>query len=91
MGKNWHEWEMPREAGKNWPEKAKELLVQWREAKKSRQSEIDASIARRADVEFRYDQPYEDNKKVRVTGPFTVESLSPHRVFSADEERPDQK
>jgi adenine-specific DNA-methyltransferase len=28
-----------------------------------------------------YDQPYEDNKRVRVTGPFTVESLSPHRVL----------
>ena len=35
-----------------------------------------------------YDQPYEDNKRIRVTGPFTVESLSPHRVLSTDEERP---
>ena len=50
--------------------------------------EIDASIARSADIELLYDQPYEDNRKVRVTGPFTVESLSPHRVLSAEAERP---
>ena len=51
-------------------------------------SEIDAAIARHADTEMLYDQPYEDNKRVRVTGPFTVESLSPHRVLStADEDQ----
>jgi adenine-specific DNA-methyltransferase len=50
--------------------------------------EIDAAIARHADTEVLYDQPYEDNKRIRVAGPFTVESLSPHRVLSADEERP---
>ena len=50
--------------------------------------EIDAAIARHADTELLYDQPYEDNKRIRVTGPFTVESLSPHRLLSIDEERP---
>ena len=45
--------------------------------------EIDAAIARHAETETLYDQPYEDKKRVRVTGPFTVESLSPHRVLSA--------
>ena len=29
--------------------------------------------------------PTIDNKKVRVAGPFTVESLSPHRVLGVDE------
>jgi len=47
--------------------------------------EIDAAIARHADTETLYDQPYEDNKRIRVCGPFTVESLSPHRVLSTDE------
>jgi adenine-specific DNA-methyltransferase len=50
--------------------------------------EIDAAIARYADTEILYDQPYEDNKRIRVSGPFTVESLSPHRVLTTDEERP---
>jgi adenine-specific DNA-methyltransferase len=50
--------------------------------------EIDAAILRHADTELLYDKPYEDGKRIRVTGPFTVESLSPHRVLAADEERP---
>jgi len=40
--------------------------------------EIDQAIARHADQETLYDQPHEDKRVVRVTGPFTVESLSPH-------------
>jgi len=50
--------------------------------------QIDAAIARHAETETLYDQPYEDNKRIRVTGPFTMESLSPHRVLAADEELP---
>ena len=50
--------------------------------------EIDAVIAQNAEKELLYDQPYEDGSRIRVTGPFTVESLSPHRVLSPDEERP---
>ncbi|MBU2578343.1 site-specific DNA-methyltransferase [Patescibacteria group bacterium] len=49
--------------------------------------QIDAAIARHAETETLYDQPYEDKKTVRVSGPFTVESLSPHRVIpTADED-----
>jgi adenine-specific DNA-methyltransferase len=50
--------------------------------------QIDAAIVRTTETELLYDQPYEDGKRIRVTGPFTVESLSPHRVLAPDEERP---
>jgi adenine-specific DNA-methyltransferase len=50
--------------------------------------EIDESIARHAETETLYDQPYGDNKRVRVTGPFTVESLSPHRFMALEDEHP---
>ena len=50
------------------------------------QGEIDEAIARHADTECLYDQPYEDKSRVRVTGPFTVESLSPHRNRPAEAE-----
>ena len=50
--------------------------------------EIDAAIQRHADTELLYDKPYEDTKRIRVSGPFTVESLSPHRVLATDDERP---
>ncbi len=45
-------------------------------------AEIDAAIARHADTEILRDRPYVDSKIVRVAGPFTVESLSPHRVVA---------
>jgi adenine-specific DNA-methyltransferase len=44
--------------------------------------QIDAAIARHAEFEQLVDKPYEDKKTVRVTGPFTVESLSPHRSLA---------
>ena len=47
--------------------------------------QIDVAIARHAESELLYDKPYEDGKRVRVSGPFTVESLSPHRVLAADD------
>ena len=56
---------------------------QWWEARIARQREIDASIAANANFEYLYDKPYEDRSKTRVAGPFTVESLSPHRVMAS--------
>ncbi len=128
------EWEVPREPGFPWPEKAAKALEKlhaagtdkarleqlglinrelgrkltlddlpekpydfWNDSKAvglhrefwelriARQKEIDASIAANADFEYLYDKPYEDKSKVRVAGPFTVESLSPHRVLGVDE------
>ncbi len=61
-------------------------LEEWWEARIARQKEIDASIAAKAEFEYLYDKPYEDRNKVRVAGPFTVESLSPHRVLGVDED-----
>ena len=85
---NWQEWEIPREAEKDWPDKAKTAHEAWWQARIARQQEIDASIAAKAEFEYLYDKPYEDNKKARVAGPFTVESLSPHRALAvgADDE-----
>jgi adenine-specific DNA-methyltransferase len=81
----WEEWEIPRVAGEDWSDAAKAAHAKWREHRIARQREIDKSIAQKADVEMLYDRPYEDKSKVRVAGPFTVESLSPHRVMPADE------
>ena len=88
LKQNWQEWEMPRMADENWPARTKTLHEQWWARRIERQQKIDASIAARAEFEYLYDKPYEDNKKVRVAGPFTVESVSPHRalVVDADDE-----
>ena len=82
------EWQIPRDADITWSNEAKRLHAEWWQLRQGRQREIDASIARHADTELLYDQPYEDNKRIRVAGPFTVESLSPHRVLSAEARRP---
>lgn len=81
LGNKWEEWEIPRESDTEWNKEALELHADWWKARIARQQEIDASIAAKADYEYLYDKPYEDKKKVRVAGPFTVESLSPHRVL----------
>ena len=85
IGKSWQEWEIPREAGKQWLEEATALHAAWWAERIARQQEIDASIAAKADSEYLYDKPYPDKKKVRVAGPFTVESISPHRVLGVGE------
>ena len=84
----WEEWEIPREADEKWSKTAKKLHADWWKQRIARQKEIDASIAAKADFEYLYDKPYQDKKKVRVAGPFTVESISPHRVLNvgADDE-----
>ena len=68
-----------------WPTEVTDTHRRWWEARIARQEEIDASIVAKADYEYLYDKPYEHNRKVRVAGPFTVESLSPHRVLAVDE------
>lgn len=91
LKKNWEEWEIPRELEnrnskiENRNSEIENLFSKWWELRIARQKEIDASIAAKADYEYLYDKPYEDNKKVRVAGPFTVESLSPHRALGVDE------
>jgi len=79
------EWEVPRSVSGDGTESAQNLLAEFWKLRIARQKEIDASIAAKAEFENLYDKPYEDKKKVRVAGPFTVESLIPHRVLGVDE------
>ena len=82
---SWEEWEIPREVDKSWKASVKQTHKEWWELRTARQQEIDASIAAKAEYEELYDKPYEDSGKVRVAGPFTVESISPHRMLEVDE------
>lgn len=83
LGTQWQEWEIPRELSAD-QSAAAGPHGEWWAARIARQREIDASIAAKAETEYLYDQPYEDKARVRVAGPFTVESLSPHRVPAMD-------
>ena len=89
LGTDWEEWQIPRKTEDDkdieWSDEAVETLAEWRKLRIQRQKEIDASIAANAEYEYLYDKPYEDRKKVRVAGPFTVESIAPHRMLAIDE------
>lgn len=94
LGKEWEEWEIPRDFSAIIPAKAgtqkaskeaETLHAKYWQYRIARQKEIDVSIAAKAEYEYLYDKPYDDKKKVRVAGPFTVESLLPHRVLGVNE------
>ena len=85
-GEHWQEWEIPRDANEAWPDETKQLHAEWWQQRIARQQDIDASIAAKADYEHLYDKPFADSKRVRVAGPFTVESLSPHRTLTVDKD-----
>ena len=82
------EWEVPFEAPSTWSKQAQNLQAEFQKMRQARQKEIDASIARNAETEYLYDRPYENKKKARVAGPFTMESMSPVQTLVAVE-RPD--
>lgn len=92
LGTAWEEWDIPRDLSACKSIRVDscpfvvQLHAQWWELRIARQQEIDASIAAKAEYEYLYDKPYEDKNTVRVAGPFTVESLSPHRVLGVDED-----
>ena len=85
LGRKYALEDVPDQPRDPWDPGSTDLHHLWWEERIARQKEIDASIAAKADYEYLYDKPCEDNKKVRVAGPFTVESLSPHRLLGVDE------
>ena len=86
LGTQWFDWDIPRDADKDWDDRAKQTHAAWWQARIDRQAAIDGSIARNAGVEKLFDRAVENKTKVRVAGPFTVEALTPHRALAEDED-----
>jgi adenine-specific DNA-methyltransferase len=85
LGANWQDWEVPAEADTRWSQAVRAVHSELRSAIISRQEQFDASITAKGEVQVFYDRPIAEPKTVRVAGPFTVESLSPHRTLGVDE------
>lgn len=85
LGTSWSEWEVPRSLDDEWSDEVRGLHARWWDLRTAEQQEIDASIRAKADHQELYDRPYVNNKCVRVAGPFTVESVSPHRMLTINE------
>lgn len=79
------EWEVPFGAPEDWSETAKQALADFHQARMAMQKKMDASIAANAGQEILYDQPEIDKKKLRITGPFTVEAVPFATVLGLDE------
>lgn len=71
------EWQVPQRLLDTAPTEARAADQAFWQAKCARQVEMDTSITRNADPEYLHDRPYPKKNTVRVTGSFTVESLSP--------------
>jgi adenine-specific DNA-methyltransferase len=79
------EWEVPVEFPADWPDAVRKPFDAFHAARRAMQQKMDEAIARHADQETLYDQPLVDNKKTRVSGPFTVEAVPAPAVKSVDE------
>ncbi len=81
------EWEVPFDFPENWPESARAPFESFHAARITMQKHMDASIAAHADQEVLYDKPKINKKKLRITGPFTVEAVPFPAVVGIDDTR----
>ncbi|MBB5716600.1 site-specific DNA-methyltransferase [Sphingomonas aerophila] len=84
----WTEWSVPRQPRDDWNGEASRVLAEHWGTRRARQLALDESVAKNAELELLFDRPYVDRKRTRVAGPFTFESLSPHRVIPVGEDDP---
>lgn len=73
----WQEWEVPFDTDPDWPQALSDALTDYREAFQAKMEEVNDCIAASSDGEELVDQPEVDRKKLRVSGPFTVEAVQP--------------
>jgi adenine-specific DNA-methyltransferase len=85
----WREWEVPFDTDPDWPKPLQDALVAYRKAWRAKMDEVNAAISANADQEELVDQPEVIRGVVRVTGPFTVESVRPMEEGPVDEGAPD--
>ena len=76
-GPGWQEWEVPFDTDAEWPKGLQEALHAYRQAWRAKMDEVNACIEANAEQEELVDQPDIVKGVVRVSGPFTVESVRP--------------
>lgn len=69
------EWETPFEFPSKWSDAIRQAFNGFHAARQAMQKQIDFSIADHADQETLFDQPQLDKRKLRISGPFTVEDV----------------
>jgi adenine-specific DNA-methyltransferase len=82
----WREWEVPFDTDTDWPKPLQDALLAYRKAWRAKMDEVNAAISANAEQEELVDQPEVVRGVVRVSGPFTVESVRPMEESPHDEE-----
>ena len=77
----WQEWEVPFDTDDDWTEALQDALTDYRDAWRAKMDEVNECIAAASDSEELVDQPEVDRKRIRVSGPFTVEAVQPPEEF----------
>jgi adenine-specific DNA-methyltransferase len=90
-GTGMNEWEVPFDFPADWPEAARVPFDAFHKARIAMQKQMDFSIASHAEPETLYDKPQVDKKKLRITGPFTMEAVPFPTVLSLDESQQQQE
>ena len=85
LGRNYRLENVPDRPYDPWDPEVVDVHQRWWHERKARQEEIDSSIVEHSDFVYLYDEPFVSDRVVRVSGPFTVETLSPHRMLPVDE------
>ena len=73
----WQEWEVPFDTDTDWPQALRDALTDYRKAWRDKMNEVNDCIAKSSEGEELVDQPEVDRKRIRVSGPFTVEAVQP--------------
>ena len=73
----WQEWEVPFDIDPDWPQALQKALTDYREVWRVKMDEVNDCIAKSSEGEELVDQPEVDRKRIRVSGPFTVEAVQP--------------
>ena len=73
----WQEWEVPFDTDPDWPKALQEALTDYRKTWRAKMDEVNACIDAASEGEELVDQPEIDKKRIRVSGPFTVEAVQP--------------
>ena len=77
----WQEWEVPFDTDPDWTEALQAALTEYRDAWRVKMDEVNKCIADSSDGEELVDQPEVDRRRIRVSGPFTVEAVQPPEEF----------
>ncbi len=77
----WQEWEVPIDTDPDWTKALQDALTDYRKTWHAKMDEVNKCIAAASECKELVDQPEVDRKRIRVSGPFTVEAVQPPEEF----------